>query len=322
MNSPFEGNFSERLTSFIAEKHSLGFSYGESCRVLSLFDRYCVEHFPGENMLTKELVIAWAHRRDDEPATAFRARLTPVREFARYLNRIGENAFVLSQKYAKKPHRPIPHIYSQSEIAAIWFAADSMAPTYRAPLRHIVLPAILRVLYCCGLRPAEARTLRMENVDLAHGKIFVIASKKHADRIVMMADDLADYCREYDHRMKLALPQREFFFPKADGSAYTHVWFSAAFQKLREDTGITTTGTGPPRLYDFRHSFATHRLYQWIREGKDLMAALPCLSAYMGHIHLSDTYYYIHLVPGQLKAMSGYDFSKYEALLPEVECDE
>jgi integrase len=60
----------------------------------------------------------------------------------------------------------------------------------------------------------------------------------------------------------------------------------------------------------------------WMREGKDLMAALPYLSAYMGHAHMSDTYYYIHLVPGQLEAMSGYDFSKYEALLPEVECNE
>ncbi len=91
---------------------------------------------------------------------------------------------------------------------------------------------------------------------------------------------------------------------------------------MREDAGITASGGGLPRLYDFRHTFATHRLYQWMREGKDLMAALPYLSAYMGHAHMSDTYYYIHLVPGQLEAMSGYDFSKYEALLPEVECNE
>jgi hypothetical protein len=42
----------------------------------------------------------------------------------------------------------------------------------------------------------------------------------------------------------------------------------------------------------------------------------------MGHAQLSDTFYYIHLVPGQLEAMSGLDFSKYEALLPEVECCE
>jgi len=72
----------------------------------------------------------------------------------------------------------------------------------------------------------------------------------------------------------------------------------------------------------FSHTFATHRLYLWLREGKDVTAMLPYLSAYMGHAQLSDTYYYIHLVPELFADMSGLDFSKYESLLPEVESDE
>ena len=66
MTPLFNGNFSEKLTRFVAEKNSLGFSYEESCRILSHFDRFCAENFPDENMLTKELVTAWAHRNDDE----------------------------------------------------------------------------------------------------------------------------------------------------------------------------------------------------------------------------------------------------------------
>lgn len=46
------------------------------------------------------------------------------------------------------------------------------------------------------------------------------------------------------------------------------------------------------------------------------------LSAYMGHAQLSDTYYYIHLVPGLLEEMSGFAFSSAEAFLPEVRADE
>ena len=76
------------------------------------------------------------------------------------------------------------------------------------------------------------------------------------------------------------------------------------------------------RSYFIRHTFCTHRLYEWMREGKDLNAMLPYLSAYMGHAQLSDTYYYIHLVPGQFEALSGLDFTHYENLLPEVEDDE
>ena len=322
MNHFFYGNFSKRLIQFIAEKRSLGFSYEESFRILSLFDKFSMENFPKENVLTKELVNAWAHRRNDETVTAFRARLTPVREFARYLNRIGEKAFILTRNYAKKPHRPIPYIYSQEEIASLWSASDGIVPNSQAPLRHIVIPAILRVLYCCGLRPAEARKLRLENVDLAKGKIFILESKKHADRIVMMPDDLAEYCRKYDSRVREILPKREFFFPRSDGGVYTRSWFVKTFQQLMKGIGITASRTGSPTLYSFRHTFATHRLYQWLCEDRELMAALPYLSAYMGHTHLSDTYYYIHLVPEQLEIMSGLNFSKYEALLPEVDCDE
>ena len=36
-------------------------------------------------------------------------------------------------------------------------------------------------------------------------------------------------------------------------------------------------------------------------------AMLPYLSASMGHMQLVDTYYYIHLVPGLLEEMSGFD---------------
>jgi integrase len=37
-----------------------------------------------------------------------------------------------------------------------------------------------------------------------------------------------------------------------------------------------------PRPYDLRHAFAVHRLTAWYREGADIHARLPWLSAYMG----------------------------------------
>ncbi len=235
------------------------------------------------------------------------------------MNRIGEKAYILGNGYGKKPHPPVPYIYSKEEIAALWSVADSMAPTRQAPLRYLVVPAIFRVMYCCGLRPDEARKLKTKNVDLDSGRIAIQESKKHADRIVMMSDDLLEYCRHYDRKMQIRIPNRTFFFSKPDGGAYTPSWFFQIFLALRIDAGITSSAHSTPRLYDFRHSFATHRLYSWMGEGKDLAAMLPYLSAYMGHARLSDTYYYIHLVPEQLKTVSGLDFKKYESLLPGVE---
>lgn len=59
-----------------------------------------------------------------------------------------------------------------------------------------------------------------------------------------------------------------------------------------------------------------------VGQDKDLNAMLPYLSAYMGHAQLSDTYYYIHLVPGLMEEMSDFAFSSAEVLLPEVETNE
>ena len=120
----FESLFANRLYEFIQQKNAVGFLYTESTRLLSEFDRFCLEQFPNEATLTKEICLAWAIRRDTEGNNTFRNRLMPVREFARYLNRCGEPAFVLHPNFAKKGPRHIPHIYSEEEIVALWEALD------------------------------------------------------------------------------------------------------------------------------------------------------------------------------------------------------
>lgn len=48
-------------------------------------------------------------------------------------------------------------------------------------------------------------------------------------------------------------------------------------------------------LHDLRHSFATHRLVQWYKEGVDVQTLLPVLSTYLGHSHLEDTSIYLSM---------------------------
>ncbi len=37
------------------------------------------------------------------------------------------------------------------------FFADSMERYYQSTVRHLVAPVMFRFMYCCGLRPCEAR---------------------------------------------------------------------------------------------------------------------------------------------------------------------
>ena len=47
----------------------------------------------------------------------------------------------------------------------------------------------------------------------------------------------------------------------------------------------------------FRHRFAVKTLLHWYRAGEDSERRLPILSAYLGHVHVADTYWYLSAWP-------------------------
>ena len=60
-----------------------------------------------------------------------------------------------------------------------------------------------------------------------------------------------------------------------------------------------------PRIHDLRHRFAAMTLLRWYRSGKDVEQKLPYLSAYLGHVHVGDTYWYLNAWPELMReAMS------------------
>lgn len=319
----YQSKFGCRIKAFIAQKNALGYPYRESCRILRDFDSFCMSKFPLEFKLTQELCTAWAMKKPTEGNNTFRNRLMPIREFAYFLIQNGEAAYVIPSNLAKHLHAQVPYIFSTAEILSLWNYFDNIPERKNYPVRHLVIPMLFRLLYCCGLRPAEVRKLCVNDVVLERGRLNIAESKGHRSRVVMMADDVSEMMRNYNQAVSATMPHRTVFFPDSNGNVYTKEWIEKTFRIARKAVGLSSgTGGNFPRPYDFRHSFATHRLYRWMKEGKDLKAMLPYLSAYMGHTELSHTYYYIHLVPGMFEEMSGFDFSKTEALLPEVSWDD
>lgn len=139
------------------------------------------------------------------------------------------------------------------------------------------------MIYCCGLRPVEARRLRREDVNLFDGTVNILESKGHKDRIVVLSEDMLELCRNYDLRVEKIYPHRKYFFqsPSVRGDGmYSMEWIIPTFRRFLQTAGISGYGEIRPRLYDLRHTFATHRLYQWVKEGKDINACLAYLSEY------------------------------------------
>jgi integrase/recombinase XerD len=80
----------------------------------------------------------------------------------------------------------------------------------------------------------------------------------------------------------------------------------APFYRLSRQIGLRAPGERHgPRLHDMRHRFASRTLLRWYRAGKDPERRLPLLSAYLGHVHWSDTYWYLSAFPELMRqAMS------------------
>ena len=319
MRYSLKSNFGEQIQTFVEYKNSLGFPYDDSSRILWKFDNFCIEKFPKKNVLDRELALAWLEKRDTESAAGHRNRIMVIREFAKYLQAVGIEAYMIPISMTSKGPRYIPHIFSETEIKAFFYSADHFSPHEKAPARHLVIPVFFRLLYCCGLRPAEARLLKRENVDLVRGVVYIVESKGHKDRIVPVADDLLLVMKNYSAIISEIYPDNDYFFPRYDGNGpYTKHWTEEMFWRCFSMAGITDFEGPKPRVYDFRHTFATECICRWMREGRDIDASLPFLSAYMGHARFEDTLYYVHMIPDFYGRVGTIDRTAWEKLLPEV----
>ncbi len=316
----YSSNFATYILGMVEQKRALGYSYEEDALFLKRFDDFCTSRFPKESILTQEIVTSWATKRETEGNKSVHIRMHSVSELGRYIQRLGLEAFVLPPGFLPRYSRYVPHIYTIEELRLIFDIFDTrLLPTQRNLSSQLVRSVFFRLMYSCGLRPSEARELCVEDVDLNTGRVFVRESKGHKDRIVVMSRDVTLLCVKYRKQMQNLVPNTAYFFPTPKGAKYCENWVNHTFRKAVTLAGLKHAGANPPRAYDLRHTFATYRLYQWMKEGKDLDAYLPYLSAYMGHSDFSSTAYYIHFVPGIFENMSGFGFSRFESLIPEVQ---
>ena len=318
MNTPASGNFEAHIEGLIEQKKSIGYPYDTSARILKSFGIFCANHYPNEATLTKEIAMHWAERRPDEHANWLLRRITPIRQLAKYMNRIGIEAYIIPPGIPAKQVRYVPHIFTDQELRAFFAELDRCPVSPYSPARHFVIPVFFRVLYCCGLRSSEARLLNVEDVDLENGKL-TIRQSKGKDRTVMMSEEVLKLCRAYHTEVSRIVPNRIGFFPNPCGKHYNHSIIDYWFHLFWNRTGMANIASGnPPRVHDFRHTFAVKRLNLWVQEGKDLHAYLPYLSMYLGHAHFTETDYYLKLVPEFFPLFIEKTREKCTHLIPEV----
>ncbi|MCR5127971.1 MAG: tyrosine-type recombinase/integrase [Lachnospiraceae bacterium] len=300
MKYTFESGFAHDIETYIKLRASLGNQEETFSRRLYAFDRYCIDQFPEALTLTQEICEGWCSLQKDESLTTLRLRTGILRGFSKYLSSLKKDTYVIPDGYTGTPKMYYPYLYTDEELSVFFEAADTMPPHKLSPCREYVIPVLFRMLYCCGLRPQEIPPLTVEDVDLDSGIIKIYDSKRHKDRIVPMSYELLDLCVEYNRKISVLIPGRQYFFQCKPGRKCTIQWIQVQFHRCWKRCGKQFKKDHHPRVYDFRHNYATHVIRRWMNDGLDVMSMLPYLSSYMGHSSLEYTAYYIHLVPDHL----------------------
>ena len=131
----------------------------------------------------------------------------------------------------------VPHFFTHQEITAFFGACDKLQSHGTAQARHLVLPVFFRLLYCCGLRTGEARTLRVEQVDLEAGHIDIMRSKGCRSRRLPVPADVLGLLRRYAARVSVIYPGRIYFFPTTRSDCYRRRQRSSSIQPHLEGGG-------------------------------------------------------------------------------------
>lgn len=292
-------------------KASLGFGTETYSFYLKPFVEYCAASFSDESFITKEMIDQWLLNQPFKSNTTRSHAISGLRSFSKYLKSIGKQAYIPSVEYSISVERYQPYIFSDKELTILFDSIDCLSPCFEAPKREFIVPVLFRMMYCCGLRPAEPLHLRSEDIDLANGDIYIRQSKMSKDRHIIMSDDLTELCQKYDALMG----KRQWFFQKWDGESFPTYWMTNQFRICWRNSRLEKHGN--PRPYDLRHCFATRTLMRWVDEGRDIMALLPYLSTYMGHSSFKHTLYYIHLLPERLRTTAGIEWEKLDAVFAQ-----
>ena len=292
----FQSVLSACMEKFLKEKHACGYAYRGPTRILQYLDKFLVQEGLATCELPRSTALKWLAKQAHESAQTQRHRIILVRQFSRFLSRLGYSAYVPDSTLAARNRSSfIPRMLSDEELRKFFQAVDALKPTAHSPLRHLIMPEVFRLLYGCGFRVSEVLKLRVRDVDLNQGIITVRQGKFRKDRLVPPALPLVNRLRKYSAHFEKRPPDG-IFFPGPSGGPFSIATVYKLFRRLLWQCGISHGGRGKgPRVHDARHQFAVRAVRRWYQDGENLDAKLPLLATYLGHQDLSGTQHYLHL---------------------------
>jgi site-specific recombinase XerD len=151
-------------------------------------------------------------------------------------------------------------------------------------LKHKIL---IGLLYGCGLRCMEVRSVRLSDLDFDRKQLRVVQGKGKKDRYVPLSEHLTRGLRKYIEAEK---PQEYLFNGQPNGrgggdfdSRYSQRGVQWVIKQACKQAGITKD----VHVHTLRHTYATHLL----EDGMDIMT----LKNLLGHENIETTIEYLQI---------------------------
>ena len=306
MNSIFCGPIAAELHDFLQFKRDLGYGYRRAEFTLREFDRFLIKYVArNRHWQLDQAALSWLSSKPGRKAVSVSDDAGVLRQFFRHLRRSSAFGTVVEPIW---PHLPtesqfVPYFLSKQDILNLLaLCSDLTCPPFRAVLYR----TLILVLYCTGIRFGEALRLRIRDVDTRSAVLFIDTFKGRTRWVPFHRSLSRELDRYLVSRVQYTSSDRDArFFVGANQQRLPVNTASGTLGRLFKLAALKPEkGRAGPRPYDLRHAFAVHRLSRWYRQGVDLHARLPWLSAYMGHVDIIGTETYLNATP-ELLALAG-----------------
>jgi len=173
----------------------------------------------------------------------------------------------------------LPHLKRDNKLPVV-LGRSEMKQLLKASglLKHRVL---IGLLYGCGLRSNETRSLLIKDVDFERNMIHIRQSKGRKDRYVPIGTHLSRGLKKY---LKDESPHKWLFNGKKHHECFSQKGIQWIVRESTKKTSIQKHVT----VHTLRHTYATHLL----EDGLDIVS----IKELLGHSHIQTTMIYLHVV--------------------------
>jgi integrase len=283
---------SDDLTRHVALHEALGFKFRTQRLLLRNFVAFA--ELRGDRFVSTARVLAWAVEAPSPEQR--RNRLLNVRRFAIAMHAEDSRHEVPAADALGRGlfRRKLPYIYSTDEIQRLMDAASSLPPA--GTIRPLTYTMLFGLLATTGMRISEALALRLG--DVTEDGLIVAKTKFKKSRLIPLHPTARKALNDYlSSRLRLATCSDGLLIANT-GAPPSYETAASLFRHLSRQIGLRgDPGRPGPRIHDLRHSFAVRSLEGCPHDSAAVSRHILALSTYLGHAHVTDTYWYLQATP-------------------------